>query len=404
MLGSRHVGRWGLLLALLLPVSAWAQFNGSFAMERHFLDAENFLDWRAYLPPPSWRWEIYHRPNRLEGFVGSISEERFYQALEIRLEKELGRHVAVLYRQRDESLFRPDPLYQEVELRLGAGPWFVSVLGFPRHEKVNGAQGAALAWGRRTDEVYAQYAVLEQYALYNQEHSGPERFSPAPVLHRIEARYAEPGAFLAEAALRWEAPARLSLPEENLTLTYSGNKVDASSVWFVSQGLALGAWGGANTERRAQVRTAAAAAKPESRQRLEWSWWEVYATWNARGDDVTVAVNDALLINRIESGQSQERFRHRLRTTQLYGLWERPGGAWFRWMFTLQAGGVFLFQEPSTHASRGSDGYTVQLKAGAGFALIRESDYRLWFHTTWDGDAFARRQWDGGNLQLQLFF
>jgi hypothetical protein len=393
-----------LLLALLLPASAEAQFNGSFAMERHFLDAENFLDWRAYLPPPSWRWEVYRRPNRLGGSVGSISEERFYQALDIHLEKELGRYAAVLYRQREESLFRPDPPYQEIELRLGAGPWFVSALGFPRHEKVNGAQGAALAWGRRTDDVYIQYTVLEQYTLYNQEHSGPERFSPPPILHRIEARYAAPGVFLAEAALRREAPTRLNLPEDDLALTYWGRKVDASSVWFVSKDLALGAWGGVNAEQRAQVRTAATAAEPESRQRLEWSWWEIYGTWAAGEGDMTVAVNDALLINRIESGQAGHRFRHRLQTTQLYGLWQRPGGAGFRWMFTLQAGGVFLFQEPSTHASRGSDGYTVQIKAGAGFALIRENDYRLWFHTTWDGDAFTRRQWDGGNLQLQLFF
>jgi hypothetical protein len=73
-------------------------------------------------------------------------------------------------------------------------------------------------------------------------------------------------------------------------------------------------------------------------------------------------------------------------------------------MFTAQAGRVYLLREPPSATSPGDDGNSVQMKVGAGFALIQDESYRLWFHTTWDGDTFSQRQWDGGNLQIQLFF
>jgi hypothetical protein len=392
-------------LAALPAAPAWAQFNGRFAIERHFLEAENFLDWRAYQPPPSWRQRAYAHPNRMAASVGSISQDRFYQAHEIWLEKDLGENAAILYRQQDESLFRPEPIYQEIELRFGAGGWYGSILGFPRHEKINGAQGLAAAWGERTDDAYVQYAVLEQYALYNERNVGTERFRPVPVLHRLQARYTVPDTLAVDVTWRREQPARLVLPGLDREQTYGADRADGTLDWFVSPRLTLGLWGSAHSERRAQLPGAPSADDPTLRQRLAWSWWEVYGTLSlGEGDALTVALNDAQFANRIRASDPAQGFRHRLRTTQLYALWEHPTGPWFRWMFTFQAGTVFLMQDPPSHSSRQEEGDSVQIKAGVGFALVREEDYRLWFHTTWDGDTFTQRQWDGGNLQFQLFF
>jgi len=47
------------LFSVLLSPIAQAQFNGKFAIQRHFLDLENFLDWKSYQGPISWRYEWY---------------------------------------------------------------------------------------------------------------------------------------------------------------------------------------------------------------------------------------------------------------------------------------------------------------------------------------------------------
>jgi hypothetical protein len=197
----------------------------------------------------------------------------------------------------------------------------------------------------------------------------------------------------------------LEAQEEDLAFTYQAHRVDTAADWFVTPRFTLGVWGSGNTERRERLRTGSTAAEAILRQRLAWSWWEGYGAWSFLGGDaLTLAVNEAELANRVRAAAAADRFRHRLRTSQFYALWELAQGNWFRWMFTAQAGRVVLAQTPSDHASRQSGGTTLQVKGGAGFALVQAQDYRLWFHTTWDGDAFSQRQWDGGNLQLLLYF
>ena len=95
------------LLAGLLafPSRIDAHFNGDFTIERHFLDSENFLDWKAYQVPLDWEEEWHFTENGMRYSVGSISMYRFYVFKEIRLAHQIGSNFKVFYKQKEESFY-----------------------------------------------------------------------------------------------------------------------------------------------------------------------------------------------------------------------------------------------------------------------------------------------------------
>jgi hypothetical protein len=406
-------GRWLARAIAVLAVlgglspapSVLAQFNGNFDIERHRLDTENFLDWRAYRMPPSWRQAVYRRPNWMQATVGSLSTRYFYQFHELRLEKDLGRYATLLYHQQEDAFFRSEPIYQEIEMRAGAEDVFASVIGFPQHDKSLAALGAALAWGKRTDAGYLRYSRLEQYAYYNEKHEGSERFSVNPVLDRLEGRLTWNDTLFLQMDLRLEQPTQFVAPEAALTRTYQGGKADLVADWTVTDGVIVGLWGSDNREQRRALPDLPSAATPRREQTLAWGWWEAYGSWRfARGDALTLAYLVSRFSNDIRTSDGAADYRFRLDTGQAYGLWEVPQGPWFRWLFSFQAGRVLLTEDPPRTGSTPADADSVQVKGGAGFALVDEAHYRFWFNSTWDVDAISGQKWDGGNVQLQMYF
>jgi hypothetical protein len=401
--------RLALRLAFCLAVAvglnampARAQFDGNFALERHTLDAENFLDWKAYQYPAPWRDEGSMAPNVFRGTVGSLSQKKFYLHQEIRLEKELGRYATVLYRQEEESFFRTGPIYQEIEFRFGR-TFYGSIIGFPRHEKVEGHQGYALAWGERTEGSYLRLSRLKQYILFNQEGTSNQLYDDNPVLERLEGRWLRAGSVSLQVDLRNERPARLLSFSAERQETYEGRKGDLVLDVHWSDRLQTGVHLNGNREKRGRYRLFAGA--PDATQTLRWGVGDAYAVYRwDEGDEIEAGALRGLFENRIAAAQENEGLEHRLASDALYALWSHPTSGSFAWLFSVQVGRVELRTLDGAGRLATEDGRSTELKLGVGGVLQEAGSYRAFFNTTWDLDLIGHRQWDGGNVQLQFLF
>jgi hypothetical protein len=397
-----------LLLATLAP-AAWAQFSGDFSLGRHALDPENFLDYKAYQHPYPWRRATYTAPNYFRGTVGSLSHKVFYFAEEIRLEKDLGRYASILYFQQEDSFFRPEPIHQEVELRFGEG-LYASVVGFPRHEKIDGHQGFALAWGERTDWNYLRLSQVDQFTLFNQENTDDARFSVEPELYRLEARTFWREAVFAQLDLRSERPTTLQSPSSadpalGRTEHYAGEQGDLVLDMYWSEGLLTGLTTRRRWETRRREPLGGASLVTAARQRLELAWTDLYVVLTLRaGNVVEIGAYRGAFRNLIAADAASERFTHHLLTDAAYAVWTHPRSDWFQWVFSLQAGRAGRVFADGAAPELDSDETTTELKAGVGIVLKEAGSYRAFFNTTWDLDIFVHRQWDGGNVQLQWLF
>lgn len=407
--GPRAMGRaaaLGVCLFLLaaFAATARAQFNGSFAIDKVRLNRENWLDWRAYQPPVDWRWDAYRAPNAFQASAGSLSMVRFYETDNVRLEKDLGAYATFLYSQSETSLFRTDPLYQEVEMRFGAGGLYGSIVGFPKGDKALSNMGGAAAWGKRTDANTVRLSVVEEQALFNEKTDTTARYRHAPILNRLQARFSPQERLVAEVDYRDEPTAVLVSPDLAERQIYRSQKLDAWADWWVNKRWMLGVTVSDNTERR-QLVPDAGSATPAQQQGLTWGWSELHALAVLPGGDrLTLALVDSELDNVIRSSDPLSAWRFRLRTTQAYGLWEIVHSPWLHWTVSLQVGEVRLLKPSSPNERERNDTATIQGKAGLGILLTEAQSYRFWFLSTWANDAISGQKWDGGNIQFQLFF
>lgn len=407
-------GAYALLCATLLGVAtlgappARAQFNGDFSIEKHTLDEENFLDWKAYQHPFPWRYDLYTAPNYFRGTVGSLSQKQFYFFEQIRLEKDLGKYGTVLYFEEEDSFFRAEPIYREVELRLGRGV-YASVLGFPRAEKINGHQGYALAYGERTDWTWLRVTHLDQFRLFNQENTGAARFDVEPELNRLDARAFPGERVFFQVELRDERPTVLRTPSDDSAESrrefYEGRKGEAVLDVHWSADVVTGLHVRRQIEKRRREPFGVSTVTP-ARQTLELTWADLYAAVTLAGGSVIEAgVYHGAFRNDIAADAPAERFDHHLLTDAAYGVWTYPYSDWWQWVFSFQAGEADLVERdgalpPTSHVDERSG----QLKAGVGFVMQEAESYRFLFNTTWDLDIIDQRQWDGGNVQLIFLF
>jgi len=97
------------------------------------------------------------------------------------------------------------------------------------------------------------------------------------------------------------------------------------------------------------------------------------------------------------------RFSSDLASRQVYGqalVTQKEG---LQWLLALQGGRAELTQRyPFSRDDQDLRG--VQLKASLGAVFFEADHWRLYLNSTWDLDLIIGRQWDGGNLQLMLFF
>ena len=173
------MGRIALLVLLVcLTLSAHGQFDGDFSIAKHFLEQENFLDWRAYQDLIQWRYAWYEARNGLKINVGSLSQERFYWHEDIRFQIDFHEAVTFLYELKQDEFYRATPVYQEAEFRFGRDVAF-GMIGFAPHEKRYHNLGAAFEYGRRASLKYVRLSCLRMHSGFNEILKKDEKVSVA---------------------------------------------------------------------------------------------------------------------------------------------------------------------------------------------------------------------------------
>jgi hypothetical protein len=394
---------------VLVPGPLSAQFNGDFTIERHFLDIENFLDWKAYQPPVSSRYDWYFTRNGMRASVGSISMYRFYNTHEIRLEKEIGRYFTLLYEQQEDSLYRQEPIYQQAELRFGR-KYHVSIIGFPQHDKKLSHSGYALSWGQRRDRSYAQISFLEHFVTYNDKNATTDKnrrdrlFDRLPVMIRLDLQHFWNNRLFLKLDHRRISAGELRIDAPSQVQSYRGDETDLTIDWHGQQGLLVGVSAKSKTDIRSHFPENRSAVLPNLKQDLTLKWVDLYLVHPLNGkDQLTVGLLDSLFENEINSDYIEHRYFCQLTTRQIYGIWEHPRSDWFKWMFSLQ-GGLAVLSKDFLDIREPPEQDSEELKAGIGIVMMEADQYRFFVNTTWDLDLFETRQWDGGNVQLQFRF
>ena len=396
------------LFQVLFSPTAQAQFNGKFAIQRHFLDLENFLDWKSYQGPISWRYEWYRTRNGMRVSVGSISMYRFYMYHEIRLEADIGEYFTVLYEQKEDSLYEPDPIQQLAEFRFGKD-WYASIIGFPTHEKKQGHMGYAVSHGKRQDLNYIHISFLEQFGLYNEKNANTdkndrdEEYITIPVLERIQVRKLWLNRFFFDLDYQRVNPTEFYTENPQQSQFYESVEYTATLDWKEDQWI-LGISAYSDRQLRSHKPVSPSTSIPDLEQELLLKWTDLYYAWRFNANNtLTVGMLDAVFENQIDSTFPEHIYENRFITTQAYSLWEHSRSDWFQWIFSLQLGPAFLKKDYLSIDETVDDG-RLESKAGVGVVMMEKEKYRFYINTTWDLDLFTTRQWDGGNVQVQFYF
>ena len=399
----------GLFLFSFLPSPvAQAQFNGKFEIERHFLDLENFLDWKAYQGPISWRYEWYRTRNGMRVSVGSISMYRFYLYHEIRLEADIGEYFTVLYEQKEDSLYESDPIYQEAEFRFGKD-WYASIIGFPTHEKKLGHMGYAVSHGKRQDFNYFRIGFLEQFVLYNEKNANTdknsvnEEYVTIPVLERVQVRQLWQNRLFFDFDHQRVNPAEFFKEDPPQSQFYESVEYIATLDWKGDQWI-LGITTYSDRQLRSHRPVSPSTSLPDLEQELLLTWTDIYYGWQLNSTNhLTVGLLDAVFENQIDSYFPEHTYENRFTTTQAYGLWEHSRSDWFQWIISLRLGPALVAKD-YLNVDETEDDSRIESKAGVGVVMMEMERYRFYINTTWDLDIFTTRQWDGGNVQVQFYF
>lgn len=397
-----------LFLLTLWSSAVYAQFNGKFEIERHFLDLENFLDWKAYQEPISWRYEWYRTRNGMRASVGSVSMYRFYLYHEIRLETDVGEYFSILYEQKEDSLYDSDPIYREAEFRFGKD-WYGSIFGFPRHEKKFGNLGYAVSYGKRRSDNFIQISWLQQHVMFNEKNANTdknsvdEKYNTIPIQDRIQIRQFWAERLFFDLDYKKINPTEFEIFSPKQIKTYEGMEYLITVDW-IDEDWILGISSFSDRQLRNHIPEISSDTLPDLDQQLHLNWTDLYFGWQLNHKNyITFGLLDGLFENQIESTYPEHRYEFRFTTTQLYGKWEHNRSEWFQWIFTLQAGSAQLHRDYLT-VDESTEEDRFESKAGVGIVLMEENRYRFYVNPTIDLDFFATRQWDGGNVQLQIYF
>jgi len=370
---------------------------------------ENFLDWKAYQIPFSWKYEWDVTQSGMSASVGSISLYEFYTYTTIRLAKDFGPLVSFQYDQVEDAFYRDAPLYQEIEFRFGE-VYGASLIGFPPHDKKNGHVGYALSYGKRHTLSSVRLSLLDQYSFYNERNVNSEKntveghFRKTPKLSRFEALWLLNSHFYLKTDLKQITKAVFKIDEPEQLLTFQGNEYEFTIDWRRDDSWVLGTTAYHKEEYREQIPTNGTEDLPDLNQILLLSWLDIYLHVQASTKSrVTIGVLSSQFLNDIDSSYTDQRYDCHLRTLQLYGFWQKARSDWFYWLYSLQAGKAELDKDYEG-IKKTVDEENLEMKAGIGIIMMEESNYRLLVNTTWDLDFFETRQWDGGNVQLQMVF
>lgn len=409
---AAFIQRSTLVSLLVFFLTIWmvnpikARFNGDFSIYPHTLDSENFLDWKSYRYITPWRLEWQTTANGFGGVVGSLSMSRFYLWQEIRLEKSVTSYLDFLYQLHQDSLFRDEPVYQEVGFRFG-GVHAISIIGFTPPDKTQINEGVAYSYGRRHDYSYLRLSHLKQFALYNEQSEGSESFARQPTLQRLEGRYLFGEQLLVQVDLHREPLTELHSPAEAKKESYRGGKISLNVDWLASEGV-IGFNYDRNFETRQLQNDKPTVLSPNLEQTLRWGWFDLFMGWRmGNGGWLEGGALRAWFYNQIQSptpGTSAAAFRHFLYTDLAYLIWDYPLDEGIKGRFMVMAGNARYLLEGS-HPYKMPDKFSrTESKFGIGLILSEEDSHRFLFNSTWDLDFYEQRRWDGGNVQLLMAF
>ena len=402
-----------LILALFImalpSLPCYSQFNNDFEIERHYLDLENFLDWKAYQPPISWRYEWNETQTGMQASVGSISLYEFYFFNEIRFSEDFSDLASFGYLQTEDSFYRKEPIYQEVEFRFGER-YGASLVGFPPYNKKYSHVGYALSVGHRHSMDSIRLSFLSQYAAHDEKNKDSEKnevnghFRRYPVLNQLEALWFLADHLYLKTDLKQISRTTYKIDNPEQLLRFKGNEYSMTIDWIEESSWILGVTGYQKEEFRDQEPSISTSDLPDLQQKILLSWLDFYSHFYLSGNnELTIGLLISQFLNDIDSSYSAEVYDCHLTTTQLYAVLQKVRSNWFSWLLSLQIGDAKLFKNYE-EIEKTIDDRNTEIKAGLGALMVKDSNYRLIVNSTWDLDFFETRQWDGGNVQLQIVF
>jgi len=394
-----------IIIHLCFTASVYAQFNGDFSIKKHFLEEENFLDWKAYQDTIPWRYTWYEAENGIKTSTGSLSQERFYFHEEIRLEFDFSDFASFLYGQEKDEFYSNNPVYHEAEFRFGKTYHF-SLIGFPFHEKRYNNAGIALSRGKRSRFEYIRLSYLKLHAGFNDMNkrdenlSGNERYFKEPAMYRFETLYRIREKILVELDLKYEPALGLSVPDENTKQNFKGYDYFARLDWKINNKWLAGVSYRTVKENRWHDSTV---SSDYTDQVMVLDGIEIYGGIHLTAKDhLSFGFLNSSFENTIDSNVTQDLYDFSMKCPQIYCIWLNTRSDRRKMFYSLQAGRFELYKENMGVLDTDDDG--IDIKAGVGIILYQNNRYRFLALSTWDLDLFVDRQWDGGNIQLQIYF
>lgn len=402
-----------LLVSALFTFSVkdvYGQFNGKFDIERHDLDEENFLDWKAYQYPKSWLYRWYYAPNGFLITVGSLSQNRFYIESDLHLTAEFGDYFSILYNRTEDSFYREDTIYNEAELRIG-GDVGISLIGIPTYEKKHDNLGGALTIGRRWHWNYLRLSRLDQFFQYNEKeevdgnNEGITKYDKTPVLQRLEIQIFPLETFLFKVDLKNESETKAEDEDNNEVKTYQGFDYRGTLDITVLNEWIFGVSARIDQEERETIPDTASENQPDLQQRLELKWYEIYWQISITGDDqITFGSMSNSFENTINSAYESQRYEFQTTATQYYSSWITKANELVFWNFELILGTVTVYEKDYSKDDEATDETSSQGKFKIGVSLFNGENAKFFANVSADLDDFDLRVWDGGNVQFQVAF
>ena len=397
-----------VIIVFILPKLGFAQFDGRFVIEQHYLAEENFFDWKAYQEPVDWRYDWYEATNGMRAVIGSISMNRFYFGHEIRLQTDLGEFVSFLYEQRQESFYGNEPVYQEVAFRFGK-EYYYSLIGFPHHEKRFANIGHAISWGERDTLKHIRVSRLNQFSVYNKKNdgddkrSGNDRYVTTPVLNRFEGKYRFFEKLFAKLDYRDEAKTVFHSYDENREKTYEGSDIRLVADWHFHENSLIGLSLRRDRETRKLLPLARSTTVSSDSQALEYEMSDLYCFFPIfEKDRLTVGYLDSRFLNDIHSDDAPIEYTFYLNSRQLYSKWQYWLSDRMKALYGLQIGDYKIYKRKKGNSELDDTG--GQIKGTVGIQFLKKETFRFLFVSTWDLDLVEDRAWDGGNVTLQFYF
>lgn len=384
---------------------SFAQFNGNFDIERHFLGEENFLDWRAYQQSIPMRQIWSKTKNGMRATTGSFSLEYFYLDHEIRYQSELGQYSSLIYRQEQESIVQDNSIYQEVEFRFLKGP-FIGLAGYPQYQKKYFDLGFTLSEGDYFGDYYIKLSRIYQDELFNEKNveddknSSQDKYITLPVFNRFQLKIDEEELFL-QIDLKLVEPTEYFSHAENTYKNFSQKDVELELHWKYQMNKLVGtSIRYKNDDRFQKSGNQSTILKEQVLQLGNLDFFHHNQFTDL--DFLTLGLMTSSFTNRIEAQDSKEDYLFNMDFYQIYAFWQSSYSDWLQMIYSVQMGNLLLTKNGGDIASQNND--EIQAKSGLGVIMFETDNYHLFVNTTWDLDDFLERQWDGGNVQIQVYF